>query len=327
MSVAPPPAARSRRQPRVIEHLLVALGVAAVSIVVLRLVENQLAFLDFFYLPVAFASWRLGQRRGAFTAVCSVAIVYVNALMNETLFLSASGDSAMRWLDLGIWGAFLFLTAYAVGTLAEREEMRRRQLETAYRGILEIMAKFIDSVDRSTENHSRRVAERAVEVARELGVDEDEIESIRVAAYLHDLGKVEVSTEVLHKAAQLDPVEQHEMRRHVDHGVAMLQKVGGLLEHAVPIVLYHHEHWDGRGYKGMKGEQIPLGARIVAVADTYDAIVADRVYREGRSHHEAIAILRHERGRQFDPSVVDTFLRLYDMDSEAAPDREGAVAA
>lgn len=327
MTPTAPHLPRPRRDPRVLEHLLVALGVAAVSVVVLRLVENPFAFLHFYYLPVAFASWRLGQLRGAFTAVCCVAVVYLNALMNLTLFVSSATDSSMRWLDMGIWGGFLFLTAYAVGTLAEREETRRRQLETAYRGVLEIMAKFIDSIDRSTENHSRRVAERAVEVARELELGEDEVEIIRVAAYLHDLGKVEVSAEVLHKAARLDPIEEHEMRRHVDHGVAMLKKVGGLLEHAVPIVLYHHEHWNGKGYKGMKGEQIPLGARIVAVADTYDAIVADRVYRRGRSHTEAMAILLSERGSQFDPRVVDAFIRLYDFEAapESTPETEAAA--
>lgn len=327
MIKATPHLPRPRRDQRVLEHLLVALGVAGVSVVVLRLVGNQLAFLNFFYLPVAFASWRLGHQRGAFTASSCVAIVYLNAFMNPSLFVTSGDDSAARWLDLGIWGAFLFLTSYAVGMLSERELTRRHQLETAYRGILEIMAMFIDSIDRSTENHSRRVADRAVEVARDLGLDEDQVDIIRVAAYLHDLGKVEVSTEVLNKAAQLDPVEAHEMRRHVDHGVAMLKKVGGLLEHAVPIVLYHHEHWDGNGYKGMTGASIPLGARIVAVADTYDAIVADRVYRQGRSHAEAIDILRSERGKQFDPTVVDAFLRLYDVDGEVDSSDEIAKAA
>ncbi len=327
MTVQSPHLPRPRRDRRVHEQLLVALGVAAVSVVVLRLVENQLAFLHFYYLPVAFAAWRWGRRYGAFTAVCCAAIVYLNALIAPSLFVTRASDSTMRWLDIGLWGAFLFLTAYAIGTLSEHAEARRLQLETAYRGILEIMAKFIDSFDRSTEHHSRRVAERAIEVARHLGVDEAEVEVIRVAAYLHDLGKVEVSAEVLNKAARLDPVEEHEMRRHVDHGVAMLQKVGGLLEHAVPIVLYHHEHWSGNGYKGMKGEQIPLGARIVAVADTYDAIVGDRVYRKGRTHTEAMTILRSERGRQFDPVVVDAFIELYDVESDSFLDVESQQAA
>ena len=296
-----------------LESLGVALAVAAVSAVVLQLVPNQFVFLHFFYLPVAYAAWRLGWLRGLFTASMSVAIVFASAAMNDAQFHS-TGDLWTRWLDLGLWGAFLFTTAYAVGALAERDQMRRAQLEAAYRGVVEIMSRFIDAVDRSTENHSRRVAERAIELARELGVPDEELETLRVAAYLHDIGKVEVSADVLLKASQLSPSEAEAMTRHVDHGVELLERVGGLLEHVVPIVLYHHERWDGRGYKGLRGEEIPLGARIIAVADTYDAIVDDRPYRTGRSHTQAIEILRAERGTQFDPAVVDAFLRLYDFE-------------
>lgn len=304
-------APRRPRGPRALEHLGVALTVVAVSAVVLELVPNQFVFLHFFHLPVAYAAWRLGQLRGLFTAAMSVAIVFAGAMMNDAHF-STTLDTWTRWLDLGLWGSFLFTTAFAVGALAERDQTRRAQLEAAYRGVVEIMARFIDAVDRSTENHSRRVAERAIELARELAMPDEELETLRVAAYLHDIGKVEVSTDVLQKASQLSPSEAEAMRRHVDHGVELLQRVGGLLEHVVPIVLYHHERWDGRGYKGLKGEQIPLGARIIAVADTYDAIVDDRPYRRGRSHTQAIDILRAERGTQFDPAVVDAFLRLYD---------------
>lgn len=306
-----------------LEHLGIALGVTLISFVVLQLVPNQFVFLQFFYLPVAFSAWRLGLLNGLFTAAMSVAIVFVNAGLNPSLFDSI-GDVWNRWLDLGLWGAFLFTTAYAVGALAERDQTRREQLKAAYRGVVEIMARFIDAVDRSTENHSRRVAERAIELARELGVADDELETLRVAAYLHDIGKVEVSTDVLQKASQLSPAEAEVMRRHVDHGVDLLERVGGLLEHVVPIVLYHHERWDGRGYKGLKGEEIPLGARIIAVADTYDAIVDDRPYRRGRSHEQAIEILRAESGTQFDPTVVGAFLRLYD--SEPAQASESLAA-
>lgn len=302
-----------------LEQLGVGLGVAAVSAVVLQLVPNQFAFLHFFYLPVAYAAWRLGRVNGLFTAAMCVGIVFVTSAMNPDQF-SSVGDVWSRWLDLGLWGGFLVTTAYAVGTLAERDQARRAQLEAAYRGVVEIMARFIDAVDRSTENHSRRVAERAVEIARELGMGDEDIETLRVAAYLHDIGKVEVSTDVLQKASQLSPAEAEVMRRHVDHGVDLLQRVGGLLEHVVPIVLYHHERWDGRGYKGLKGEAIPLGARIIAVADTYDAIVDDRPYRRGRPHTQAVEILRAESGTQFDPRVVEAFLRLYDSEPAVLAD-------
>lgn len=318
--------ARARRvtsDPRVIEHLLAALGVVTVSAVVLQIVVNQQAFLNFYYLPVVFAAWRLGRQRGVVAAVASGVIVGVAALMNDQQFAHTGLPEWMRWLDLGVWGAFLFLTAYVVGSLADRDEGRLAQLRRVYQGVLEIMAKFIDSIDRSTENHSRRVAERTVEMARHFGLPEIEIETLRVAAYLHDIGKVDVSAEVLHKAARLTPEEMMEMQRHVDHGTHMLERVGGLLDHAVPIVLYHHERWDGRGYKGLAGEAIPIGARILAVADTYDAIVADRPYRHGRSHDEAIAILRSESGTQFDPAVVEVFVELYDVE----PVEETALAA
>ena len=308
---------------RLFDHLLVALGVAAVSGVVLTVVANQQAFLDFYYLPVAFAAWRLGRRSGVLAAIAAAALVFWTAAANEAQFAHLGAEPWMRWIDLIVWAGFLFLTATAVGTLAERDESRIAQLQMAYRGILEIMAKFIDSIDRSTEDHSRRVADRAVELARELGLDEDAIESIRVAAYLHDIGKVEVSAEVLHKAARLSPDEHAEMRRHVEYGTALLERVGGLLEHVVPIVRHHHERWDGKGYHGLAGADIPIGARIIAVADTYDAIIADRPYREGRPHQEAIEILRRESGTQFDPEVVAAFLRLFE---DLPAERETAAA-
>lgn len=279
----------------------------------LRVVANPQAFLNFFYLPVAWAAWRLGARRGAVAAGYTALLMGAAAGMDARLFAHPGEPEWMRWIDLTVWAGFLYLTAYSVSALAARERRRITELDSAYRGVLEIMAKFIDSIDRSTEDHSRRVADRAVEVGRSLGLSEDDVETLRVAAYLHDIGKVDVSANVLRKASQLSPEERDEMERHVDYGTQMLERVGGLLAHVVPIVQYHHERWDGRGYKGLAGERIPLGARVIAVCDTYDAIVADRPYRSGRSHAEAIAILREQRGRQFDPAVVDAFLALYDV--------------
>lgn len=301
-----------RRGGRAMEGLLVALAISAISGIVLHVVANPQAFLNFFYLPVAWAAWRLGPRAGAAAALGTAGLIGAAAFLNRRLFAHPGSPEWMRWVDLVVWAGFLYLTAYAVAQLAARDRRRLEELRTAYRGVLEIMAKFIDSIDRSTEDHSRRVADRAVELARALGLAEEDIETVRVAAYLHDIGKVDVSADVLRKAAQLTPDEHAEMRRHVDYGTAMLERVGGLLTHVVPIVLYHHERWDGRGYKGLAGERIPIGARIIAVCDTYDAIVADRPYRDGRPHIEALAVLREQRGSQFDPRVVDAFLALFD---------------
>ena len=297
---------------RPIETLLVCLATALISVLVLRVVVNQQAFLDFYFLPTAWASWRLGRRRGVATALASAAVVLGTAFMNDEMFAHPGNEAWMRWTDLGLWAGFLFLTTNAVAWLAERDRAHIVEVRAVYTGVLEIMAKFIDSIDRSTDDHSRRVAERAIETARALGVSESEVETLRVAAYLHDIGKVEVSTGVLQKAASLTAAERAEMERHVDYGTGMLRRLGGLLEHVVPLVMYHHERWDGRGYKGLAGEDIPLGARIIAVCDTYDAIVADRPYRQGRSHDQAVEILRSGSGTQFDPRVVDAFVALYD---------------
>jgi putative nucleotidyltransferase with HDIG domain len=306
------------------ERLLVVLAITAVSGLVLHVVANPQAFLNFFYLPVAWAAWRLGLRAGGAAALYTAFLMGAAAFLDRRLFAHPGEFEFMRWVDLVVWAGFLYLTAYGVATLAARDRRRLAELDAAYRGVIEIMAKFIDSVDRSTEDHSQRVAERAVEVARALGLPEPDVETVRVAACLHDIGKVEVSAHVLRKAASLTPDEHAEMRRHVDYGTAMLERVGGLLTHVVPIVLYHHDRWDGRGYKGLAGERIPLGARIIAVCDTYDAIVADRPYRDGREHAEAIAILREQSGSQFDPAVVDAFLSLYD--AGAGADRAAAAA-
>jgi len=197
-----------------------------------------------------------GRHTGVLTALASAAIVFVSAAMDPVLFAHPLLPDWVRWTNLGLWAGFLFLTSAAVSMLAQRERRQLEQVEAAYMGVLEIMAKFIDSIDRSTDNHSRRVAERAIEVGRHLGLGDTEVETLRVAAYLHDVGKVEISAGVLRKAAELTDTEHAEMKLHVDHGSKMIARLGGLLEDVVPLVLYHHERWDGAGYKGLEGEAI-----------------------------------------------------------------------
>jgi putative nucleotidyltransferase with HDIG domain len=266
----------------------------------------------------------MGLRKGVYSALLSSAIVFAIATVNRHMYGGDDAEAWMRWLDLGTWACFLTLTSYVVGSLYEEKESQLRDIQQAYKGILEIMSKFIDSVDRYTENHSRRVADFSIEMARTMGLSEDAVENIRVGAYLHDIGKVDISTEVLRKAAGLTEEEMIEMRRHVDVGERMVRSMGGILKHVIPMVAYHHERWDGTGYKGLKGEDIPIGARIIAVADTYDAIVTDRAYRKGRRPAQAMKVIRDASGSQFDPEVVDVFLRLYDVPFEEAGEEKAA---
>ena len=316
-----------KNQWRVKRGLLVLLGIVAVTGVINFFVVNQRAFLNFYYLPVVFGAYTMGLRKGVYSAIFACAIVFGIALVNDQQFHSQDPEAWMRWLDLGTWACFLILTSYVVGTLYEQKESQLRDIREAYQGIIQIMAKLIDSADRYTEDHSRRVAEYAAEIARGLELPESDVEDIRIGGFLHDIGKVDVSTAVLRKAAGLTDAEMDEMKRHVDTGEDMVRSMGGILKHVIPMVAYHHERWDGKGYKGLKGEAIPLGARIIAVADTFDAIVIDRSYRKGRTHAQAVKIIHEESGRQFDPRVVEVFLELYgDVSEESASDSAAQVA-
>ena len=303
---------------KVSRGLLVLFGIVAVTGVIQFFVINQRAFLNFYYLPVVFGAYTMGLRKGLFSAFFACGIVFSIAFMNEAQFGGQDPEAWMRWLDLGTWACFLVLTAFLVGSLYEEKEQQFRDIQQAYQGILELMSKFIDSVDRYTENHSRRVATFAVEMARALGLPEAEVENVRVGAYLHDIGKVDISADVLRKAAGLTPEEMSEMKRHVEVGERMVRSMGGILKHVIPMVAYHHERWDGTGYKGLRGEEIPLGARIIAVADTYDAIVMDRAYRKGRTPAQAMKVIREASGTQFDPMIVAVFMELYEI-----PESEG----
>ncbi len=155
--------------------------------------------------------------------------------------------------------------------------------------------------------HARRVADQSRRIAHELGLHGSEVERIDWAARVHDCGKVIVSPEILEKPARLTPCEYAEVQRHAAFGARLVSSVGDPALTA--IVRHHHERIDGSGYPDhLLGDAIPLGARIVAIADTFDALTAARPYREARSPVEAMAVIAEESGRTFDPAVADAFL-------------------
>jgi putative nucleotidyltransferase with HDIG domain len=199
------------------------------------------------------------------------------------------------------------VTGSAMGLLYEKKEQALRDMEKTYQGILEMLSVVIDSVDRETHNHSFRVSIIAEMIARSMGCPQNDVENIRIAALLHDLGKIGTSSEVLNKIGSLTSEEWAHMKEHPGHGVEVLKPVGGKVLELLPLILHHHERFDGNGYFTVKGEDIPLGARIIAVADSYDAITNDRPYQKALSPTEARKIIRNNAGTQFDPVVVDIF--------------------
>jgi HD-GYP domain-containing protein (c-di-GMP phosphodiesterase class II) len=180
------------------------------------------------------------------------------------------------------------------------------------------LAVAIEAKDPYTEGHIQRVTQYSVALGEELGLPEDQLQILQFGALLHDVGKIGVRAEILNKAGKLDPMEVQEIRAHPLIGEHIIRDVD-FLQPVREIVRYHQERYDGTGYpEGLKGEGIPLLARIIAVADAYDSMAADRPYRRSLGDGAAIRILREEAGRQFDPVVVESFLRIVDTHPGAA---------
>ena len=201
--------------------------------------------------------------------------------------------------------------AELAGTAISRGRLQR-DLEQSYIEMVLALARAADARDRYTADHSERIASRAVAISRALGCSETETQDIQWGALLHDIGKLGVPDDILRKPGPLTEREWEIMKRHPTVGEEILRPVGRMRSVAA-LVRHHQERWDGTGYPdGLKGEAIPLGARILAVADAYGAMTDDREYDEGRSTTEAIAELRRCAGTQFDPRVVEVFSTLHD---------------
>jgi response regulator RpfG family c-di-GMP phosphodiesterase len=185
-----------------------------------------------------------------------------------------------------------------------------RSLGDAYRSTLKSLTAALEARDSETSGHSERVVNFSLRLGRELGLDAEQLRSLEFGSLLHDIGKIGVPDAILRKPAALSESEWVRMREHPLHGQKILSGIR-FLEGAARVVAQHHERWDGTGYPvGLRGEQIDLNARIFSVADAFDAITSDRVYRRGRSYEEAVAELEGFAGRQFDPEVVEAFRRV-----------------
>ncbi len=182
-------------------------------------------------------------------------------------------------------------------------------------GILEILSKYLESADRYTQGHSVRVAHLSEDIARTMGLSPLEVENVRAAALLHDIGKIEISLDVLHKAAALTDDEKELMDSHSEKGARIISLVGGVLKEAVPIVSAHHKYFfetkkplsDGEEHGG---KEVPLGAAIIAVADAFDAMVTDRPYRAGMQPWQAFEEVEKGSGKQFHPGAVKAFKKV-----------------
>jgi len=198
------------------------------------------------------------------------------------------------------------------------------KLQISYETTLEALAAALDTRDTETQGHSARVSEYTVLIAGRLSVGEPELTQIRRGALLHDVGKIGIPDAILRKPGKLTPEEWSEMKRHPEIGYRILSGIG-FLEESLPIVMAHQERFDGSGYpRGLRGDEIPLGARIFAVVDTLDAMTSDRPYRKALTYGDAREEIVCNAGIQFDPKVVDIFLRISREEWEAIHRRVSA---
>jgi putative nucleotidyltransferase with HDIG domain len=212
------------------------------------------------------------------------------------------------------------------------KHLAAKDLSAILDGLILAFANALDAKSHWTKGHSERVTGFAIATAREMGLDVSQIETLMTAALLHDVGKIGTYDMLLDKPDKLTEEEYNQVKTHPDKGVEILapiEKLKGIL----PVIRHHHERYDGNGYPcGLKGHEIPLLARIVCVADSYDAITAERPYKKALSRDNAVAVLKKNAGSQFDPEVVRAFLnvfdyRLNDTDPVRRPDALGSALA
>jgi putative nucleotidyltransferase with HDIG domain len=231
------------------------------------------------------------------------------------LFSRKPFDPDEEWVDY--LEAMAAQAAIAIDNASLFDDLQRTNTElvTAYDATIEGWSRALELRDRETEGHTLRVTDITIRLARQVGIQEDEMIHVRRGALMHDIGKMGVSDAILLKPGPLTAEETQVMRRHPVFAYEMLYPIG-YLRSAIDIPYCHHEKWDGSGYpRGLKGEQIPLAARVFAIVDVWDALRNDRPYRKAWPEGKVREYLRDQNGRHFDPVVVDAFFKVVDEET------------
>ena len=303
------------------KELWLLLSMFLIAYLINYVVSANYMLLGFYSLPSIFSAYFFGRRHATLTAFASVLLVGFLTYFNSGLFIKTAEYSFFysRWNDIAVWAGVLMITAYAMGTLYDRDKERVLELQRAYRGVLHILRQFV-AKDKYTENHSYRVSIYAAKIASYMGFNPTRVADVRDAALLHDIGKLEVSRELLYKASRLTYEEFDKVKKHAENSTRIIGQTEGPLARIIPIILAHHDKFDGSGYRPNKGDDIPLEARIISVADVYDALASDRPYRKAMSSFEAKKIIEKGSGTDFDPDVVAAFIVAFNKGEMEIPE-------
>jgi response regulator RpfG family c-di-GMP phosphodiesterase len=323
------------RQSSTLTQLLFMLAMLVPVAVAGFLFKPTLVFFNFYFIPVVALGYWVGLRASISGAILCVLVVTLQFLLTPEAFQMPSTRADLL-AYLGGWAGFLLLCAAVVGY--HHDKLTAKTLEAA-RLITKLeksnefvkknqqatvlgMAKLAEFRDDDTGQHLDRIKEYCTILSTEMAtqsaykayITPAYIEDLALSSVLHDIGKVAIPDNILYESDPLDLQDSAVMQRHSELGAATLRSIQANIEGrsfltlGIQIAHHHHERWDGKGYPHkLRGKNIPLAARIVALADSYDAITSRRVYSVTRSHEEAVAIVTDESGRQFDPAVVEAF--------------------
>ena len=246
----------------------------------------------------------LGVASLAAAPVLSVDGDLLGAFLMHTFEAHAWNDDEVRWFS-SVVGTIAALT----GRLAAEE-----QVKVAREAALRALGLALEARDGETQGHTDRVTQMALQLAAQLGLGVDDCQALRWGAYLHDIGKIAVPDQILHKPGKLTEAEFDQMKGHVQGGHQFASALGFLPPEALAVVLQHHERWDGKGYpQGLAGENIHLLARVFALCDVYDALISTRPYKAAWTHAAACAAIAEQAGHHFDPQVVSAFFELLEQ--------------
>lgn len=288
------------------KELCIILAMLAIAWMLNTTIASQYLLLGFYTLPSVLSAYYFGRRQAVFTAFASILMVglvsYFNPGRFEQFNLAGLGGNS-QWYHILSWGCILLVTAYTMGTLYERNKNKMQELRQTYQGLLLILRHFI-AQDEERENHCFRVSIYATRIATFMGLERDDIEDIRSAALLHDLGQLKISRSILHKAASLvrnEPVTVG--------GASSDHLLSGPMGRILPMLL--GEKAEDEIETGQGESNIPMGARILAVADAYDTLTAGSAARPGLSPETAKDTIVAGSGTTYDPEVVKAFTTAF----------------
>lgn len=277
--------------------LLIIFIIVVNGLVVSYVVPGSFGFVNLFFFPVILAGYFLSTKGGVGAAIGSALMVALILGNRSPEYLHARG---FLWQYI-TWACILLVAGYLTGSLSDRSNR-------LYRDVITALAMGIETHDPRLHAHSLRVSSLAVEIARTMELSAEDQRQIALGGMLHDYGKAALHKEFLQKEGMLNDEERRHVEQHPQIASNLLATVQVLAD-VLPLVRYHHEHIDGEGYYGKKQKDIPLGSRIIAVADVFDALTSPRSYHKPIRESEAIEKIKRDASKHFDPKVVDAFLK------------------